>query len=135
MNCGSVSSHCCSKLCTPLRGERQATIVCVIGEGVKSRIVVRKRIMLKRSMRNMEMGLVGDYIAGIGLDAAKQHMESKMDEHKLKCALKKYIESERKYKDICTMAEECDFQGLVEYITQELLDDVEKKIFCCECKR
>ena len=25
MNCGSVSSHCCSKLCTPLRGEQQAT--------------------------------------------------------------------------------------------------------------
>ena len=22
MNCGSVSSHCCSKLCTPLRGEQ-----------------------------------------------------------------------------------------------------------------
>lgn len=26
MNCGSASSHCCSKLCTPLRGEQQATI-------------------------------------------------------------------------------------------------------------
>lgn len=75
------------------------------------------------------MGLVGDYIAGLGLDAAKQHMESKIDEHKLKCALKEYIESERKYNDICTMAEECDFQGLVKYITQELLDDVENRFF------
>lgn len=36
----------------------------------------------------MELGLVGDYIAGLGLDAAKQHMESKIDEYKLKCALK-----------------------------------------------
>ena len=52
----------------------------------------------------MELGLVGDYIAGLGLDAAKQHMESKIDEHKLKCALKEYIESERKYNDLCTMA-------------------------------
>lgn len=26
-------------------------------------------------------------VAGLGLDADKQHMESKMDEHKLKCAL------------------------------------------------
>ncbi len=25
MSCGSLSSHCCSKLCTPLRGEQQAT--------------------------------------------------------------------------------------------------------------
>lgn len=28
----------------------------------------------------MELGLVGDYIAGLGLDAAKQHMESKIDD-------------------------------------------------------
>ena len=48
----------------------------------------------------MKMGLVGEYIAGLGLDAAKQYMESKIDEHKLKCALKEYIESERKYNDI-----------------------------------
>lgn len=47
----------------------------------------------------MELGLVGDYIAGLGLDAAKQHIESKIDEHKLKCALKEYIESERNYSD------------------------------------
>ena len=77
----------------------------------------------------MEMSMVGEYIAGLGLDAAKQHMESKIDEHKLKCVLKDYIESERKYNDICKMAEECDFQGLVEYITQELLDDVVKRFF------
>lgn len=77
----------------------------------------------------MKLGLVGDYIAGLGLDAAKQHMESKIDEHKLKYALKEYIESERKYNDLCTMAEECDFQGIVEYITQELLADVENRFF------
>ena len=77
----------------------------------------------------MELGLVGDYIAGLGLDAAKQHMESKIDEHKLKCSLKEYIESERKYNDLCTMAEECDFQGIVKYITQELLADVENRFF------
>ena len=25
MKCGSMCSRCCSKLCTPLRGEQQAT--------------------------------------------------------------------------------------------------------------
>ena len=90
---------------------------------------MRKRTTLKRGAHNMEIGLVGDYIAGLGLDAAKQHMESKIDEHKLKCALKEYIEREKKYNEICKMAEECDFQGLVEYITQELLDDVENRLF------
>lgn len=77
----------------------------------------------------MQIDLVGEYLAGLGLDAAKQHMGSKIDEHKLKCALKEYIKSQRKYNDICTMAEECDFQGLVEYITQELLDDIEQRFF------
>lgn len=56
-------------------------------------------------------------------------MDSKIDEHKLKCSLKEYIESQRKYNDICMMAEEYDFQGLVEYITQELLDDIEQRFF------
>lgn len=99
----------------------------MIGEDVKNRIVVHKRTTPKGGVHNMKLGLVGDYIAGLGLDAAKQHMESKIDEHKLKYALKEYIESERKYNDLCTMAEECDFQGIVEYITQELLADVENR--------
>lgn len=77
----------------------------------------------------MEIGLVGEYIVVLGFDTTKQHIVSKIDEHKLKYELKKYIESERKYNDICTMAEECDFQRLVEYITQELIDDVEENFF------
>ncbi len=30
---------------------------------------------------------------------------------------------------MCTIAEECDFQGLIEYITQGLLDDIEQRFF------
>lgn len=84
---------------------------------------------LKGGVYNMEIGLVGEYLAGLGFDAAKQHIDSKIDEHKLKCALQEFIERQRKYNEICTMAEEYDFQGLVEYITQELLDDIEQRFF------
>ena len=38
------------------------------------------------------MGIVGEYIANLGLDAAKQHVKSKIDEYKLKSELKEYIE-------------------------------------------
>ena len=89
----------------------------MIGEDVKIELWCTRELRQKGGVHNMELGLVGDYIAGLGLDAAKQHMESKIDEHKLKCALKEYIESERKYNDLCTMAEECDFQGIVEYLS------------------
>ncbi|WP_305152791.1 hypothetical protein [uncultured Dubosiella sp.] len=75
------------------------------------------------------MELVAEYLANLGLDAVKQHADSKIDEHKLKCALKEYIEREKKYNSVCTMAEECDFQGLIEYISQELLDDVTQRVF------
>lgn len=72
---------------------------------------------------------MGDYIAGLGLDAARQYMNSKIDEHKLKSALKEYIERESQYNDVCRMAEECDFQGLVDYMMHDLLEDVKLRFF------
>ena len=60
----------------------------MIGEDVKIELWCTRELRQKGGVHNMELGLVGDYIAGLGLDAAKQHMESKIDEHKLKCALK-----------------------------------------------
>lgn len=44
-------------------------------------------------------------------------------------ALVDYIKRQRKYNDLVTLAEEIDFQGLIEYICTELLLDVECRIF------
>lgn len=77
----------------------------------------------------MEIGLIGEYLAGLGLDAAKQHIDAQIDERKLKCALREYIEQQEKANEICTIAEECDFQGLVEYIAHDLLSDIEQRFF------
>lgn len=77
----------------------------------------------------MEIGLVGEYIVDMGFDVAKRHVNYRINEYKLKRELKEYIERQREYNDICTMAEECDFQGLIMYITQELPSDVEQRIF------
>ena len=43
------------------------------------------------------MKVVGEYIANLGLDAARRQMAEKIDEHKLKAALQSYIEKEQKY--------------------------------------
>lgn len=70
-----------------------------------------------------------EYVAGLGLDAAKEHVHDKLDEKKLHTELIKYIERQRKYNEMCTMAEEIDFQGLVEYIQNNLLKQAGVRIF------
>lgn len=61
------------------------------------------------------MEVVSDYLAGLGFDVIKDSAEKKLDEAKLKARLKTYIEGQRKYNEVCSLAEECDFQELIEY--------------------
>ena len=70
----------------------------------------------------MGFELIEDYIAELGLDAAKKHIGDKIDDRKLKTALNEYIISERRYNKVCTMNKECDFQGLVDFITRNMID-------------
>ena len=77
----------------------------------------------------MDNGKILEYIVNLGLDIAKNHVKFKLDEYKLKIVLQEYIEREKKYNEICTMAEECDFQVLIEYISNNLLSDIEKSLF------
>ena len=72
---------------------------------------------------------VAEYVAGLGLDIAKEHVHDKLDEKKLRNALTSYIKRQRKYNEMCTMAEEIDFQGLVEYIQNNLLEQAGVRIF------
>lgn len=70
-----------------------------------------------------------EYVAALGLDAAKERVRDKLDENKLRTELINYVERQRKYNEICTMAEEIDFQGLVEYIQNNLLEQAGVRIF------
>ena len=72
---------------------------------------------------------VAEYVAGLGLDVAKERVHDKLDEEKLRTELTSYIERQRKYNEMCTMAEEIDFQGLVEYIQNNLLEQAGVRIF------
>ena len=72
---------------------------------------------------------VGECVADLGLDVAKKYICEKIDDQKLKLELVKYIESQKDYFEISTLAEEFDFQGLIEYIKSESLTDIENRIF------
>ena len=67
---------------------------------------------------------LSDYIATLGLDVFKEKFQKPLDEKKLKKEIKTYIESQRKYNDICSLNEEIDFQSLFEYVTNNLFDTV-----------
>ncbi len=73
------------------------------------------------------MEIVSDYLAGLGFDVIKDSAEKKLDEAKLKTKLKTYIEGQRKYNEVCSLAEECDFQGLIEYISDNLMETVKTR--------
>lgn len=65
----------------------------------------------------------------------KNYIKDKIDEHKLRTALIDYIGRQRKYNEIAVLAEEIDFEGLVEYIHKDLLSDVETRIFSLDRKK
>ncbi len=71
---------------------------------------------------------VAESLASLGVDAGKNYVKGIIDEKKLKASLMSYIERQKKYNEICSLAEEIDFQGLVEYIHDNLLDEVNKRI-------
>lgn len=72
---------------------------------------------------------VAESVIGLCIEAAKARSQKNLDEKKLRDALSDYIERQRKYNEMCSLAEEIDFQGLVEYISQNLIADVGVRIF------
>lgn len=72
---------------------------------------------------------IAEYFSELGIDIAKTHIHDKLDEEKLRSALTSYIESQRKYNEFCNIAEEIDFQGLVDYIRNDLIEKASVRIF------
>lgn len=68
-------------------------------------------------------------IADIGIDVAKEHFENKRLEAKAKEKLSEYLTRQKKYNFDCSLEEEIDFEGLAEYIHNDLIDDVKIRLF------
>jgi hypothetical protein len=73
--------------------------------------------------------VASEYVASLGLDAVKKRFKEKIDEKKLRSVLTSYIEKQKKYHEICTLAEEIDFHGLVEYMQINLVDATSTRVF------
>lgn len=73
--------------------------------------------------------MITEYLAELGLDAAKEQIVEKLNENKLRASLTGYIERTRKYDEMVALAEEINFEGLVEYIQTDLISDVKIRIF------
>ncbi|MBQ8401555.1 MAG: hypothetical protein IJX14_06455, partial [Clostridia bacterium] len=66
---------------------------------------------------------ISEYVAGLALEAGKDKIKGVIDEKKLKFTLTAYIEKQYKYNELCSLAEEIDFQGLINYIRENFLED------------
>ena len=79
--------------------------------------------------------IIADCLADIGMEIGKEYIKKGYDEKKLHDSLIDYIESQRKYNEICLHEEEFDFQGLFEYIHNNFFDDVKKRIMSVDSKK
>lgn len=65
--------------------------------------------------------MIADYLLeellNLGVGVAKSKINKKIDEQRLKKDLEEFIISEKKYFDLCSIDEEFDFEGLLEYST------------------
>ena len=68
-------------------------------------------------------------IANIGIDVAKERFKNKRLEAKAKEKLSEYLIRQKKYNFDCSLEEEIDFEGLAEYIHNDLMDDVKIRLF------
>lgn len=68
-------------------------------------------------------------LLNIGVGVAKSKTNEKIDEHKLKKDLEDYILSKKKYFDLCSIDEEFDFEGLLDYVSNNLIEDMKIRVF------
>lgn len=74
------------------------------------------------------MGIL-DHMVELGFDVGIGRFKDRIDEHKLKSILREHIEKQKKYNTVCSLADEIDFQGLIEYIDQNMIGDVATRVF------
>lgn len=72
---------------------------------------------------------VSDYLTNFGLEAIELKIKNRINEKKLRESLMAYIESQQKYNEVCSLAEEIDFQGLIDYVKNNLIDVTRTRFF------
>lgn len=77
--------------------------------------------------------MIADYLLeellNIGVGVAKSKTNEKINEHKLTKDLEDYILSKKEYFDLCSIDEEFDFEGLLDYVSNNLIEDMKIRVF------
>lgn len=75
------------------------------------------------------MSVFVEYLANLGFDAGKDFLTDIKKSKEAKEKIYHYIEMQAEINELCSLAEEIDFQGIVDYLSTELLDDVKVYLF------
>lgn len=73
--------------------------------------------------------MIVDFIVEIGLEAVKDKICDVKELNDIRCRLKEFVERQAYVNEQCSMEEEFDFQGLIEYIKNDLINDVQIRLF------
>mgnify|MGYP004593437137 CR=1 FL=1 len=77
--------------------------------------------------------MIADYLLeellNLGVGVAKSKINKKIDEQRLKKDLEEFIISEKKYFDLSSIDEEFDFEGLLNYVVNNLIEDTKTSVF------
>lgn len=75
------------------------------------------------------MNILIDYMVGLGLEVGKDKLTDKKEQKEIRETLQSFIEMQAEINKLSIIAEEIDFQGLVDYINSNLLEDVKLRLF------
>lgn len=76
------------------------------------------------------MSIFIEYLANLGLDAGKEFLIDIKKSSEAKEKIRNYIEMQADINELCSLAEEVNFQEIANYLSTELLDSVKDYLFC-----
>ena len=75
------------------------------------------------------MEIIVDYLSNIGLDVVRDRIKSTAMEFAVRDRLRDYLTRQNEINEVCSREEEIDFEGLANYIQEELIEDVKIRLF------
>lgn len=75
------------------------------------------------------MNFFVEYLAELGLESGKKQLHFLQQEHEIKKSIIEYIERQKNINEMFSLAEEIDFQGIVDYLLSDMLEDVKVYLF------
>ena len=73
--------------------------------------------------------MIEEYIGNLALEVIKDKVTVAFDKKRLKSDLVEYVKKQKKYNETCQLADEMDYQGLMDYVKVNFLEDASERMF------